>query len=540
MAESVPAKVKIPPKPQPQQKKKKKNAPDKPQPAWLFPPDEENPVLNPKHKTNEDTIKETQEQDRALSYMKRRVHSVPDRPAPPPQLLTLVGIFLSDFGFNSTSRLFTNERKARKELNGWEDAIGKKIEKGTPTLETIYRDWYREWRIKQNDETSSSESSSETSSESDSGVELSTKQATESGSDDDSEASSDGLGGSDIEMEEAPKAKKGKAKNKRMPASSSATTSSESDADDEDEKVKPLSTLSKKAESTSKQVATKPTLGAMINSLKRKAASSPSDSSESSLSSDEEELPRTKKPRTTSKSTTTAAALPASPKKFDTKPSGEESSSDSSSASDSESSSLPENSTLKVNKGRAPKSAVKPAPVSDSSESASASASDSDSGAPADAPPAKLAVLTKTGVQPPALVHAPSSDSSATINGDSKKPSASISAASEASSATSSESSDSNSESSLKSPPKKPVAEKSKKKREGAKQTPLAALSANTAEDSYISNKYQNYDYAERAYKDLSVTRGKGFTKEKNKKKRGSYRGGAIDTTGGKGFKFED
>jgi hypothetical protein len=174
MAESASAKVKIPPKFQPQQKKKKKNAPDKPQPAWLFPPDEENPVLNPKHKTNEDTAKETQARGKALSYTKRRVHSVPDRPAPPPQLLTLVGIFLSDFGFNSTSRLFTNERKARQELNGWEDAIGKKIEKGTPTLETIYRDWYREWKIKQKDETSSSETSSEgdsgTSSESDSEV----------------------------------------------------------------------------------------------------------------------------------------------------------------------------------------------------------------------------------------------------------------------------------------------------------------------------------------------------------------------------------
>jgi hypothetical protein len=551
MAESAPAKVKIPPKPQPQQKKKKKNAPDKPQPAWLFPPDEENPVLHPKHKTNEDTVKETQERDKALSYMKRRVHSVPDRPAPPPQLLTLVGIFLSDFGFNSTSRLFTNERKARQELNGWEDAIGKKIDKGTPTLEAIYRDWYREWKIKQKDETSSSGSGSGTSSESDSDVELSTKQATNSSSDDDSEASSDGLGGSDVEMKEAPKVKKGKAKNKRMPASSSATTSSESDADDEGEKAKPLSTASKKAESTAKQAATKPTVDAMINSLKRKAASSSSDSSESSLSSDEEELPQAKKPKTTSKSTTTPAVLPASPKKLDTKASEEESSSpssDSSSASDSESSSPPENSTLKVSEGHAPKPTVKPASVSDSSESASASASasdsDSDSDSNYDTPPhvpsAKSAVLAKTSGQPPALVHAPSSDSSATINGDSKKPSASISAASEASSATSSESSDSNSESPSKSSPKKPVAEKTKKKHEGAKQTPLAALSANVTEDSYVSNKYQNYDYAERAYKDLSVTRGKGFTKEKNKKKRGSYRGGAIDTSGGKGFKFED
>ncbi|WFD07892.1 jun-like transcription factor [Malassezia vespertilionis] len=36
-------------------------------------------------------------------------------------------------------------------------------------------------------------------------------------------------------------------------------------------------------------------------------------------------------------------------------------------------------------------------------------------------------------------------------------------------------------------------------------------------------------DYGSRANDDLSITRGKAFTKEKNKKKRGSYRGGAID-----------
>ncbi|WFD38875.1 jun-like transcription factor [Malassezia japonica] len=36
-------------------------------------------------------------------------------------------------------------------------------------------------------------------------------------------------------------------------------------------------------------------------------------------------------------------------------------------------------------------------------------------------------------------------------------------------------------------------------------------------------------DYGARASADLMVTQGKGFTKEKNKKKRGSYRGGLID-----------
>lgn len=35
-------------------------------------------------------------------------------------------------------------------------------------------------------------------------------------------------------------------------------------------------------------------------------------------------------------------------------------------------------------------------------------------------------------------------------------------------------------------------------------------------------------DYGEKAHQDLIVTRGAGFRKEKNKKKRGSYRGGEI------------
>jgi hypothetical protein len=36
------------------------------------------------------------------------------------------------------------------------------------------------------------------------------------------------------------------------------------------------------------------------------------------------------------------------------------------------------------------------------------------------------------------------------------------------------------------------------------------------------------------------VTKGKGFTKEKNKGKRGSYRGGMIDVNGRNGIKFDD
>jgi hypothetical protein len=79
-----------------------------------------------------------------------------------------------------------------------------------------------------------------------------------------------------------------------------------------------------------------------------------------------------------------------------------------------------------------------------------------------------------------------------------------------------------------------------KKKHTGARPTPLAALSELPSANDHVSNDYVPYAYAERAWKDLSVTRGKGFTKEKNKKKRGSYRGGPIDISGGKGFKFDD
>ena len=538
MEETAPTKIKIPPKPYQEKKKKKKNAPDKPQPTWLFPPDEENPILNPKPKNDEDRVREIQEREKALSYMKRRVHGVPDRPAPPSQLLTLVGIFLTDFGFNSTSRLFTNERKARQELTGWEDAIGKKIEKGTPTLESIYRDWYREWKIEQKDETSSSD----TSSESDRGAEFSTKQETNNSSDDDSENSSDGLGGSDVELKEEPKGKKGKGKNKRIAPSSSSSITSESDADDEDEKVKPVSTVSKKAAITAKPPSSKPTVGAMVHSLKRKTVSTSSGSPESTSRSDKEKLLQNKKAKTTSNS-----SIAPTTRKVDTKFKVEESSSTSSGSSsplDGESPLFPDKSNARVSKGHASEKSVKPPLQSDNdalaSSSASDSGADSESNSPIPVSSTKSDVPTKATAQPPPPIQAASSDSSATINGDSKKHSVSMSSALERSSATSSEPSSSDSGSSADQSPKKSAVPKTKVKHKGAKQTPLAALSVNAPENSYISNKYQNYDYAEKAYQDLSVTRGKGFTKEKNKKKRGSYRGGAIDTAGGKSFKFED
>ncbi|KDQ33016.1 hypothetical protein PLEOSDRAFT_7263, partial [Pleurotus ostreatus PC15] len=44
----------------------------------------------------------------------------------------------------------------------------------------------------------------------------------------------------------------------------------------------------------------------------------------------------------------------------------------------------------------------------------------------------------------------------------------------------------------------------------------------------YVAKAGPSNDYGAKAHADLIVTRGSSFRKEKNKKKRGSYRGGEI------------
>ncbi|KAK2466730.1 hypothetical protein APHAL10511_000988 [Amanita phalloides] len=57
----------------------------------------------------------------------------------------------------------------------------------------------------------------------------------------------------------------------------------------------------------------------------------------------------------------------------------------------------------------------------------------------------------------------------------------------------------------------------------------LSKVSSNIVVDNRYENKASPAnDYGHRAYKDLISTRGAGFRKEKNKKKRGSYKGGEI------------
>jgi hypothetical protein len=87
--------------------------------------------------------------------------------------------------------------------------------------------------------------------------------------------------------------------------------------------------------------------------------------------------------------------------------------------------------------------------------------------------------------------------------------------------------------------PPDPVTFQGKNKRK--QNEPFSRISKDIKVDPrFASNDYIPIDYSQRAYEDLVVTKGKGFTKEKNKKKRGSYRGGLIDISQKKGVYFDD
>ncbi|KAL8635616.1 MAG: hypothetical protein Q9228_006909, partial [Teloschistes exilis] len=121
-------------------KPKKKKEPGQ-QPAWMFPAKEANLVLNPKPKSEEELRKEEEEWDAAIKFLKYRVHSTPVKPAPPKQLLTLIGAFLTSYGFNNTCRIYQLQCNARSRLDGWDSALGENFPKGFPDLVTIYNDW---------------------------------------------------------------------------------------------------------------------------------------------------------------------------------------------------------------------------------------------------------------------------------------------------------------------------------------------------------------------------------------------------------------
>lgn len=540
-------------------KKRKKNAPDKPQPAWLFPPEEENPVLNPKPVSEEQQQKADIERQQAIDFLTRRAYGVPEKPAPDPQLLNLIAIFLTEYGFHSTCRTFTTERVARKKLNGWEDNLGGKVKPGTPRLAKIYKDWLKEWEERRQLDMTSSEEDDDPAKKREkmmhrrdnpkpAKAKVEDEQTSSSGSDD----SSDDEGGADVEMKDAPPtktAKQAKRTSSGSPSSSSQSTSSESDADDEKETA------------TAEVRSQRPTVNNLVNKLKRKAADSEatSESPDRVVNGEKSTAPKKAKLESSTDKTKTDKKV-STDKKVKTAKDDKQAKAE---VTTDKSKRLQADDRKKTKKDKkasaetAPNPKVKAPVTAASSSEVSSSSSPSSEESKAEPAPSKKTKKAKTEESSPP--RKTSTDSSATLEHSETKQAPAVPSGSSASSSSSS-SSDTDSTP----PPKKSITTTKKKSKSKTKSkddpapstngekadsekppkkknAPFSRIPQDTQVDPRMaSNAYVPYDYAERAHQDLIVTKGKGFTKEKNKKKRGSYRGGAIDVDGRKGIKFDD
>lgn len=515
------------PKAQEKQKKRKKNAPDRPQPEWMFPPAEENPVLNPKAKPRERQDKEKKDHDHAIKFLKYKSVNTPLKPPPPALLLTLVGSFLTAYGFNSTSRLYTTELASRKKLDEWEVLLDEALPKGFPDLVKLFKVGQKTYdEQKHTEETSGSDKDdgderkgSKKSRKQEKAVQTvaaKIEETSSSGSDDSSEDDD-----SDKEMADAPPVIESVAILSGGPehnSSSSSISSSDSDADDESEAAGANLSAAKPSQISD---------GTAMVSTKRKAL--------------KKDMSASVKVR--GRGGTRAVNLS----------SAEESSSENSQSGENVAAAVV---AVVGSKQIDPSAAAMSNSDSDSTSSTSESESEPE-------PKSSSAAMpdTTTAMSLQAVLHRQprtGSSSSETLQGatDHKTTTAETSLSSSLS--------DSDSDSNTSDPAHKEAptanldvthhesstAKKRKfedaettpgsQKQQKKTNTPFERVPKDTPVDERFTNKYKSYDYADRAYQDLSITKGKGFTKEKNKKKRGSYRGGAIDVGGGKGIKFED
>jgi SRP40, C-terminal domain len=471
--------------------KKPKNDPLRPEPAWLFPPDEENPVLNPKPKSKEEQEKELQDRLQAIKYLNHHAVAAPHKPPPPTLLLQLVGSFLDSYGFMSTGRIYTAEREARVKQIGWEDPVGTEmLNPKTPSLVQIYKHWLatgdsateaamrttkvKDLNVGNNAVTVTVDETSEADATSSAGE---SSEASEDSDDD----------GSDVDMvppKSIAKADTPKATFAKKAALQKDDSLPGSDSDSDDESI------------ASPQVAPtsvpKPTVGGLVNKLKRKSPevivvdTKAESDSESSSSEPESPAKKTKVETVVAKTKKSASPRPASTlAKTSAKPLDNNSDDTSVMTTEEEDS----------EDGKAPKTkmATKPQPSVNGT-----------------AVPVKAVAAAKTNGK------VDESSSSASSSSDSD--------ASEGKSPIRSKSTvKSRSGKRKRSSSPQAVDAKSATKVSKKYSMPFQRVPVDTRVDPKLaSNAYKPYDYAERAYKDLSVTKGKGFTKEKNKKKRGS------------------
>ena len=476
------------------QRKKSKNAPDRPQPEWMFPPDEQNPVLNPKTKSDEQKRREKEEHDASIDYLRHRSVTAPMKAPPPALLLTLVGGFLTSYGFDGASRLYTTQLDSRKKLDDWKIELGARLPKGFPGLVKIFKEWHKEYERTQQGDDDTSESDTDGSAlkkvkKTSRGHAEAGKEAAPAAIKKEDETSSSESEGSDVEMKDAQpmaasarKSSKSKAIASAPSSTSTSSSSSDSDADDEED--------AHSATGDQQQA------GIKDGKKKAKKARSPSGSSSLDAGSD---------PAGPSAAGGKAAAKKAAAKTSTPKAEGRISagtrSSNSDSFSDSESDSAAPATTAAV---------LPPTTNSDSSETLQATSGQRTSTANTSLSSTSTSSSDTDSPTKPTIAAAPAVDPAPSKRKRSASP---VSA------------------------PGGNASKKTPKK----SNTPFQRVPADTPIDPKLaSNAYRPYDYAQKAHQDLSVTRGRGFTKEKNKKKRGSYRGGVIDIEGGKGIKFED
>ncbi|KAL9609704.1 MAG: hypothetical protein Q9167_005554 [Letrouitia subvulpina] len=591
---------------QQQNKKKKKKSPQQ-QPTC-------NPVLNPNPESEEQKRQKKEDRDGAINILQHRVQNCPTNNAPPKKLLTLVGGFLTSYGFDSAYRLFQLQCNARNRLDGWDSALDENLLKDHPNLLRIYKEWERNDKvIKLLIRGDGLEETKESKDENLHQQEVEADDTSSSGdstSENDSTSSSEGdlSADSDVEMkDDTPKSAKG-AKDKTSISTSSSSSSSDSDTSDEEGSVddnitapKPtvkgltqklkkrsdaakakLELQAKKSDKPTKQSkrAPEPTSSSSSSATSRSGSDSSSSSTDSVVSKLADDKTKTKRTLKVAKriDDPSASVVKSLAKLINKKPKTKELSKDSRALNkQSDKISKPEK-DFKVDKSvgasgstdfdissRQTKSLAKQtkkkktskAAMSTSSDDSSSSSIDSD--VPDKQADTKSKFNSKATSKKASLSSSESSSSSpyTSDSGSSSSPSSSsISdpnpspkpAKASIDSNLTKTSSDSTATFVADSPP--PVGPPIlKRKRNHSPSANAAVKKANPQsfrrvpadtkiDKGFESNQYRSYDYADQAHKNLSVVKGKGFTKEKNKQKKKNYRGGMIDIEGARGVKF--
>ncbi|KAI0839729.1 hypothetical protein F5Y06DRAFT_13483 [Hypoxylon sp. FL0890] len=450
-------------------------------PAWLF-SNNSNSSSAPLPSTNTapTMAKKTQKPQKSV---KPTASSASRDDTPPAQLMDLVESFLSDQGFDNAHREFQKHR-AKK---GWKEQGSKKHKDKTHhSLVSVFQTW----------KTFSSQGNTPVLPKEDPMQKITKVSSDSSDSSDDSSSESESDSDSDdVAMADAPAAEQS--------SSSESSSSDDSDSESEsDEEAKPTKSVP-------------PAVKNGVNPLKRKAESDSESSSESdsdddmSDSSSEDERPQAKRAKTTessdessSSSSSDSSEDESSEDEDEAKPKSKADDDDDESSSSSESESDDSDSESDAEpKVDLKEAAQVPLPESDSSSSESESESDSDE---------------KAQGQPK---DSSGSDTSVTL--DKVSPDAPL-------------------------PPDPTTLKSNNRGKNGAKNgkgqnQPFSRIRKDVEVDPRLSsNAYVSHGYGEKAHQDLIVTKGKGFTKEKNKKKRGSYKGGPLDIHKSRSIKFED